>query len=103
MEIVDIYIESLLYQSTLSEVMAEKICLYIRFLLEILESESIFTERLIITKTRRLIIIIRKSAELVTLCGIRIPVYVPVFPNHPTTRVPLINLLKICIFVLQQL
>ena len=49
--------------------MAEKTCFYIRFLLEILESESIFTERLIVTKSWRLIIIIRKSAELVTLCS----------------------------------
>ena len=46
--------------------MAEKTCFYIiRFLLEILE--SIFTERLIVTKIRRLIIVFRKSAELVAL------------------------------------
>ena len=50
-------IESLLYQETLTDVIAEKRCFYIHFLLEILESENIFTERLIVTKTRRLIII----------------------------------------------
>ena len=67
MKIADINIESLLYQLTLADGMAEKTCFYICFPLEILESDSIFTERLIVTKYRRLIISFHKSAELVTL------------------------------------
>ena len=40
--------------------------------LEILESDSILTERLIVTKYRRLIISFHKGAELVTLCYVRV-------------------------------
>ena len=61
MEIADMKIESLLYQETLTDVMAEKdvftSTFYSSGTRNILESENIFTERLIVPKTRRLIII----------------------------------------------
>ena len=101
MKIADINIESLLYQLTLADGMAEKTCFYICSPLEILESDSNFTERLIVTRNRRLIISFHKSAELVTL-WIGISSTLICMTRHHQTLLVYVRVCNTCTYYIQQ-